>query len=89
MKKGEASFSFKIASIKKTWKGNKAEHPKKAVGKTIVLNLKKISEHHGKKIWANYKAMKNGDRIELEAFDLGDETLSIKEWLKKIEVDEP
>ena len=83
VKKGESSFTFKGSGIKKVWKANTAKHPEKAVGMTLTLNLNRISAHHRKKILKNYAELKNGDEIELEAFDLGDRTLSVMEWLKK------
>ena len=85
LEKGEASLVFKVDGIKKVWKGNKAENPKKAVGKKILLNLDKVSIHHEGRVTKNYRGLKKGDRIELEAFDLGGKSLSIKEWLKKVE----
>ena len=59
------------------------ENPEKAVGRTFSLSLEKVSEHHGKKIMDSYRGLKEGDRIELEAFDLGEKTLCVKEWLQK------
>ena len=86
-KKQGASFAFRVDRIMKTWKANKAENARKAVGKTIVLSLEKVSKHHGERIMKNYKSLKNGDQIEVEAFDLGSSTLNVKEWLKKAPVD--
>ncbi|MBT3637970.1 MAG: hypothetical protein HN531_13600 [Opitutae bacterium] len=86
-KKQGASFVFRVDRIMKTWKANKAENARKAVGKTIVLSLEKVSKHHGERIMKNYKSLKNGDQIEVEAFDLGSSTLNVKEWLKKAPVD--
>lgn len=83
IQKKELSFSFRVDRIMKTWKANKAENPKKAVGKTVVLNLEKLSQRHRAEIMKNFELMKNGDQIEVEAFDLGANTLSVKEWLKK------
>ena len=85
VEKREKALVFRVDSIKKTWKGNKAENPKKAIGKTILLNLEKVSGHHNNRIIKNFKTLKNGDQIELEAFDMGQKTLGIKEWLKKTE----
>lgn len=85
LKKGKTTFVFKVDKIMKVWKGNKAENPKSATGKTLTLNLDKVSDHHRKRIMKNYRELKNGDQIELEAFDLGGKTLSVKEWLKKTE----
>lgn len=85
VEKREKALVFRVGSIKKTWKGNEAENPKKAIGKTIVLNLEKVSGHHSSRIMKNFKSLMNGDQIELEAFDMGQKTLGIKEWLKKTE----
>ena len=85
LEKGEATLVFKVDGIKRVWKGNKAENPKKAVGKTLLLNLDKVSSHHEGRVMKNFRGLKKGDRIELEAFDLGGKSLSIKEWLKKVE----
>ena len=85
VEKGKTSFTFKLATIKKVWKGNKAKEPQKAVGLTLRLSLRKVSAHHGARIMKNYRGLKNGDAIELEAFDLGGSTLCVKEWLKKVE----
>lgn len=85
VKKGKTTLQFKVDKIMKVWEGNKAENPKDAIGKTITLNLDKVSDHHRKTIMKNYRELRNGDPIELEAFDLGGKTLSVKEWLKKTE----
>ena len=85
VKKGKTTLQFKVDKIMKVWEGNKAENPKAAIGKTITLNLDKVCDHHRKTIMKNYRELKNGDQIELEAFDLGGKTLSVKEWLKKTE----
>jgi hypothetical protein len=89
VEKGESSIVFKAAKIMKVWKGNKAENPEKAVGETMALSLEKVSAHHGERIMKNFRALKAGDRIEVEAFDLGGDRLFIKEWLKKAGVEEP
>ena len=83
-KKGETMIAFKISKIMKKWKGNKAENPGAAVGETIVLTLKDISAHHRERLMKNYRGLKVGDDIELEAFDLGGKYLAVKEWLKKV-----
>jgi len=83
LKKGETFIVFKVEAIMKVWKGNKAENPKEAVGQTLILNLKKVSDHHRGRIMKNFRGLKKGDQIELEAFDLGEKTLCIKEWLQK------
>ncbi len=85
--KRASTIVFRVDRIMKTWKGSKAENPKKVVGQTIVLNLEKVSGHHNERIMKNFKMLKNGDQIEVEAFDLGLKTLSIKEWLKKARVE--
>ena len=85
LKKGDAQLVIKLKKITKVWKGNKAENPKKAVGVELTLNLKKVSDHHRERIMANFASLKEGDKIELEAFDLGEQTLCIKEWLRKVE----
>ena len=85
IKKDEMSFTFKIETIKKVWKQNAAPNPEKAIGKVIKLNLDKTAGHHRERIMNDYRGMKNGDKIELEAFDLGGSSLSVMEWLKKIE----
>jgi len=82
-KKGKAFIVVKVEEIMKVWEGNKAEDPKKAVGRTLTLNLKKVSDHHRDRIMKNFRGLKKGDQIELEAFDLGEKTLCIKEWLQK------
>jgi len=84
IKKGDTSLVFKVEKIMKVWKGNKAENPKKAVGKILKLNLAKVSDHHSSRIMKHFQNMKEGDQIELEAFDLGQKTLCIKEWLRKV-----
>jgi len=83
VEKGQASIVFKVGKIMRVWKGNEAENPKAAVGKTLTLNLNKVSDHHRERIMKNFRGLKRGDRIEVEAFDLGSDTLCIKEWLKK------
>ena len=83
LKKDKKSFLFKVEKIMKVWKGNKAENPERAIGQRLSLNLNKVSEHHGGRIMKNYRELKEGDQIELEAFDLGQETLCVKEWLRK------
>ena len=83
-KKGETMIAFKIGKIMKKWKGNKAEKPEAAVGETIALTLKDISAHHRERLMKNYRGLKVGDDIELEAFDLGGKNLAVKEWLKKV-----
>ena len=83
--KKETSFVFKIEKIKKTWKGNKAADASKSIGKSITLSLSEVSSHHGGRIMSNYRKMKKGDQIELEAFDLEETNLCIKEWLKKVD----
>lgn len=85
LEKKETSLVFKVEKIKKTWKGNRAKNPRKAIGKSITLSLDKINRNHNGRIMKNYRDMKAGDRIELEAFDLEESTLCIKEWLKKTE----
>ena len=85
LKKGDAQLVIKLKKITKVWKGNKAENPKKAVGAELTLNLKKLSDHHRERIMADFASLKEGDKIDLEAFDLGDQTLCIREWLRKVE----
>lgn len=85
VKKRKTTIVFKVEAIMKVWEGNKAEDPKKAVGQALTLNLKKISDHHRDRIMKNFSGLKKGDQIELEAFDLGEKTLCIKEWLQKAE----
>jgi hypothetical protein len=84
VKKDKTSIVFKVEAIMKVWEGNKAENPKEAVGQTLILNLNKVSDHHRKRIMKNFRGLKEGDQIELEAFDLGEKTLCIKEWLRKV-----
>lgn len=84
IKKGERAIRFKIGKITRKWKGNKAENPEAAVGETITLDLNHLKPHHRERILSNYKGLKEGDEIVLEAFDLGGKTLSINESLKKV-----
>ena len=83
LKKGEETLVFKVGKVMKVWKGNEAEDPGKAVGQTLVLSLKRLSDHHRERIMANYRGLKEGDDIELEAFDLGEKALCVNEWLRK------
>ena len=84
VKKDAKTLVFRVEKIMRKWKGNRAANPKAAVGQTLTLNLGNVSAHHGARIMQNYRGMKEGDAIELEAFDLGGETLAVKEWLRKI-----
>ena len=84
-KKGADQLDVKISGIKRTWKGNEAEQPEKAVGKTLTVDLSEVSDHHGERIRKEFAALKVGDAIEVELFDLGKKTLIVKEWLKKVE----
>ena len=83
-KKGETMIAFKVGKIMKKWKGNRAENPGAAVGKTIILTLEKVTAHHAERILKNYRGLKVGEDIELEAFDVGGEFLAVNEWLKKV-----
>ena len=87
VKKAEKAFLFKAEKIKRVWKGNRAEKPQDAIGLTFGLSLTKLTPHHGERIWKNYRGLKVGDAIELEAFDLGGDLLFVKEWLRKVETD--
>jgi hypothetical protein len=83
LEKGETGLIFKVTAIKKVWKANQAEHPEGAVGKTLSVTLDEISEIHRKDIMEHFQALKAGERIELELFDLGKRILCVKEWLRK------
>lgn len=83
IEKGETTLVFKVSTIKKVWKANQAEQPGKAAGKTLTVNLKQVSAHHRARIMENFRALRKGDAIELELFDLGEKTLCVKEWLRK------
>ena len=84
-KQGADQLDVKISGIKRTWKGNEAEQPDKAVGKILTVDLSEVSDHHGERIRKEFAALKVGDAIEVELFDLGKKTLIVKEWLKKVE----
>ncbi len=83
VKKGDGLLVFRVDKIMRLWKGNKAENPQGAVGQTITLNLTRIGAHHRERLMRNYRGLKEGDLIELEAFDRGDPVLSVNESLKK------
>ncbi len=87
IEKGNASVVFKVGRIMKVWKGNEAEAPREAVGKTLTLSLGKVSDHHRDRIMKNFRGLERGDKIEVEAFDLGGKRLYVKEWLKKAGVE--
>ena len=85
LKKGEKTLVFKVEEVMKVWEGNRAKEPAKAVGQTLVLSLEKLDGGHGGRVLTNYRGLKVGDAIELEAFDLGGKTLCVQEWLRKRE----
>ena len=85
IEKSGKSFSIEIASVKKVWKNNRAENPSKAKGKVVKASLDKVSDHHGEKIMKNFRELKEGDKIEVELFDLGEKSLCVKEWLREAE----
>ena len=84
-KKGETNLEFKISSIKRVWKGNRAEQPEKSVGKSLTVTLSEIGDRHRETIMENFRKLEPGDLIEIEVFDLGESILCVKEWLKKVE----
>ncbi len=84
LEKRDASLVFEVSKIMKVWKGNKAENPQKAVGQVITLNLNGLRPHHRERIMKNYGRLREGDEIELEAFDRGAGTLSLDGWLKPV-----
>ena len=83
LKKGEKTLVFRVEKVMKVWEGNRAEEPGKAIGQTLVLSLEKLSAHHRERILTNYRGLKEGETIELEAFDLGGKTLCVNEWLRR------
>ena len=82
--KTETTFVFKVEKIAKVSKGNKAENPACVVGKELTMALwpkSRLAEQH-KKTLAGLKA---GDRVSVEPFHFGGDTLSVVEELKKVE----
>lgn len=84
VKKDASSLVFKVEKILRTWEHNKAKEPQAAIGLAITLNFSGMIPREKTKLMGNYREMKPGDSIELDAADQGGRALTIQESLNKI-----
>jgi hypothetical protein len=85
-KKGERELIIEVEKITRTWKANKAENPKAAVGQKAVCELwpkGRLYEQH-KRVLAT---LARGDRVLVEPFHLepDHDHLTVVEELRKLE----
>ncbi|MDA1013911.1 MAG: hypothetical protein O3A00_05585 [Planctomycetota bacterium] len=70
---------IKVESIKRSWNGSKAEDPKQAIGKSLMLQLPEKT-----RLRENFRGLKVGDAIEVGTFQI-EAGLRIVELLRKAE----
>jgi hypothetical protein len=86
VKKGTDELIIKIEKIDRTWKGNKAENPKAAVGEQAVCELWKEGRLYEKQRRA-LAQLSPGDRVLIEPFHLepDHDHLTVVEELRKVD----
>lgn len=88
--KGAEEFVLEVEKITRTWKANKAENPKAAVGKKAACELWPKGRLYEKQK-ATLAGLKAGDRVLVEPFHLepDHDHLTVVEELKKLEAEKP
>jgi translation initiation factor IF-1 len=86
VKKGTDELIIKIEKIERTWKGNKAENAKAAVGKQAVCELWKKGRLYEKQR-KTLAQLRPGDRVLVEPFHLepAHDHLTVVEELRKVD----
>lgn len=77
-------FELKVSRVGRVWQESEASNPESAVGETIKIKLTRESrlaaEHR-----ETFETLRQGDRVEVEAFHLDEGVLTVMELLRKVD----
>jgi hypothetical protein len=84
VRKLDRGFVLRLGKVGQVWDGNKAENPRAAVGKTMVVMIRP-EEGGGENFMRVLRGLRVGQRVLVEAFHLEGEHLTVVEQLRAVE----
>jgi regulator of replication initiation timing len=84
IRKLDRGFVLKVEKVDRIWESNRADRPEAAVGKELIINIRE-DEELSSSFLDTLRALETGQRVLVEAFHFGGNSLVVVEQLKKME----
>jgi hypothetical protein len=79
----DLNFTLRVSRVEKVYEQNKADNPQNLVGKTVPIAVGRGTRLAEQQV-QTLKELKVGDRIQVEAFHLVGDSLTVMEELRKV-----
>ena len=84
VRKMDRGFVLRVHRVDQVWKNNKAENPESAIGKVLTV-LIRAEREGGERFMRTLRALRVGQKAQVEAFHFEGEHLTVVEQLRLID----
>ena len=84
VRKLDRGFVLRLREVARVWDGNKAENPREAIGRTVVVTIR-AEEGAGRRFLGTLRELEIGQKVLVEALHFGGEQLTVVEQLHAVD----
>lgn len=80
----DRGFVLKVERVANVWEANRADNPKAAVGRELMITIR-ADEESGNRFLRTLRTLETGERVLVEAFHFEGNRLTVVEQLQRSE----